>query len=328
MDARQLELFLAVIESPTMTKAAERVHLSTAAVSVQLRALADELKTDLFVRSGKRLIPTAAAHRLEVQARRVVNEIRSIRESFANNDASRDARPFHFATGATTLIYRLAEPLRSLRSTFPDLDLHVHVLATEEMVAGLLSGQFDLCLISLPYSHPQLRIVPMFEEELLLLRPSPKRINGSQISAVRAADLDGAPAVLYPPQSNMRTIIDGFFQELHVVPRVIMEASDTEVIKCMVEAGFGFSVLPEYALINARGFFHTLRVAGHRLLRNQALATTNTAHARPLTGAVITFLQEVLGQPERAVAASRELTGSHRSPEIPHRRPARDRSRN
>src|SRR6516164_4329416 len=103
MDARQLEIFLAVLDSPTMTNAAERVHLSTAAVSVQMRALAEELKTDLFLRSGKKLV---------VQARNIVNEFRSIKESFDNQDAAGDGQPFYFATGATTLIYRLGEPLR------------------------------------------------------------------------------------------------------------------------------------------------------------------------------------------------------------------------
>ncbi len=295
-----------------MTKAAERVHLSTAAVSVQLRALADELNTDLFVRSGKRLVPTAAARRLEVQARRVINEMRSIKDAFVHNDASHDSRPFHFATGATTLIYRLAEPLRALRARYPNLDLHVHVLATEEMVAGLLSGDFDLCLISLPYSHPQLRILPLFDEELLLLRPSAKELNGSRIATVDVRELDGTPAVLYPPQSNMRTIIDEFFRELRVEPRVVMEASDTEVIKCMVEAGFGFSVLPEYSLVNSTGFFQTLRVAGHKLVRKQALATSHTAHTRPLTPAVMEALKLALDEPTRAPA--RPATGSHRSP--------------
>src|SRR5215475_13941814 len=159
MDARQLEIFLAVFDSPTMTKAAGRVHLSTASVSVQMRALAEELKTDLFLRSGKRLIPTPAARRLELQARSIVNEIRSIKESFDNQDAVRDSRPFHFATGATALIYRLGEPLRSLRAKFPNLDLRITVLATEEMVAGVLTGEFDLALISLPVTRPELRMV-------------------------------------------------------------------------------------------------------------------------------------------------------------------------
>jgi len=296
MDARQLEIFLAVLDSPTMTNAAERVHLSTAAVSVQMRALADELKTDLFLRSGKRLVPTPAARRLELQARSIVNEIRSIKESFDNQDAVRDSRPFHFATGATALIYRLGEPLRSLRAKFPNLDLRITVLATEEMVAGVLTGEFDLALISLPFSHPQLRIIPLFEEELLALRPSETEREGSRIGTVRPREFNDAAMVLFPPHSNMRKIIDGFFRDLDVAPRVIMEAADTEVIKCMVEAGFGYSVLPAYALINSRGFFETLRMTGHRLVRKQALATSIRSHTRPLTAAVTDFLKRALDQ--------------------------------
>jgi DNA-binding transcriptional LysR family regulator len=325
VDARQLELFLAVLDSPTMTKAAERVHLSTAAVSVQVRALADELKTDLFVRSGKRLVPTAAAHRLEVQARRVLNEIRSIQAAFTSHDAANDSRPFHLATGATTLIYRLAEPLRALRAKFPKLDLHVNALATEEMVAGVLTGQFDLGLISLPFSHPQLRIVPLFDEEMLLLRPSAKEMSGSKIATLDGKELDGAAMVLFPPQSNMRVIIDDFLQAMNVVPRVIMEAADTEVIKCMVEAGFGYSILPESALVNSRGFFQTLRVSGQKLVRKQALATSHTSHERPLTAAVTAFLKEALDQPFRPPKARRPSTGSRRSPGS--RRPPTKRAR-
>jgi DNA-binding transcriptional LysR family regulator len=250
----------------------------------------------LFLRSGKRLVPTPAARRLELQARSIVNEIRSIKESFDNQDAARDSRPFHFATGASTLIYRLGEPLRSLRTKFPNLDLRITVLATEEMVAGVLAGKFDLALISLPFSHPQLRIIPLFEEELLALRRSETEREGSRIGTVRPREFNDAAMVLYPPQSNMRKIIDGFFRDLDVTPRVIMEAADTEVIKCMVEAGFGYSVLPAYALINSRGFFETLRITGNRLVRKQALATSIRSHARLLTAAVTDFLKRALDQ--------------------------------
>ena len=241
-------------------------------------------------------MPTPAARRLELQARSIVNEIRSIKGSFDNQDAATDSRPFHFATGATTLIYRLGEPLRSLRAKLPNLDLRITVLATEEMVAGVLAGEFDLALISLPFSHPQLRIIPLFEEELLALRPSETEREGSRIGTVRPREFNDAAMVLYPPQSNMRKIIDGFFRDLGVVPRVIMEAADTEVIKCMVEAGFGYSVLPAYALINSRGFFETLRITGNRLVRKQALATSIRSHARPLTAAVTDFLKRALDQ--------------------------------
>lgn len=320
MDARQLELFLAVLDSPTMTRAAERVHLSTAAVSVRLRALADELKVDLFVRSGRRLLPTAAARRLEEHARRVVSDIQLIKDEF-DSTAAKDARPFHLATGATALIYRLAEPLRLLRRQFPRLDLHVTVLSTEAIVAGVGDGQFDLGLISLPVSNSRLQIIPLFDEELLLLRPSATRLPGSRIGTLRPASLRDAPFLLYPKWSNMRAIIDRFFDDLGLEPHVVMEATDTEVIKCLVECGFGYSILPAHALRQSSGFFQTLRMAGHPLTRKQALVMSQTSHGRALTEAVALFLKSELdsssgsARPARphSISAARAVSARHSS---------------
>jgi len=106
MDIHQLELFLAVMDSPSMTRAAEKIHLSPGAVSLQLHNLADELHTELFVRRGKRLIPTPAALRLAERAKEVVKMMGHIQQEF-ENDLAKDVRPFHFATGVTTLIYQL-----------------------------------------------------------------------------------------------------------------------------------------------------------------------------------------------------------------------------
>jgi Transcriptional regulator len=157
MDVHQLELLLAVIDSPTMTRAAEKVHLSTAAVSLQCKSLSRELNTELFVRSGRTLVPTPAARRLAEHARNVLAQFRKIEQEFAN-DPVRDSRPFHFATGATTLIYRLAKPLRALRHKYPNIDLHMSVLPTEEIVAGLVDRQFDLGLVSLPVVNENLAL--------------------------------------------------------------------------------------------------------------------------------------------------------------------------
>jgi len=81
MDIHQLELFLAVMDSPSMTRAAEKVFLSPGAVSLQLHNLADELHTELFVRSGKRLIPTPAALRLAEHAKTLVELTHQIKQS-------------------------------------------------------------------------------------------------------------------------------------------------------------------------------------------------------------------------------------------------------
>jgi DNA-binding transcriptional LysR family regulator len=293
MDIHQLELFLAVMDSPSMTRAAEKIHLSPGAVSLQLHNLADELHTELFVRRGKRLMPTPAALRLAERAKEVVRMMGHIQQEF-ENDLTRDVHPFHFATGVTTLIYQLGGPLRQLRKHYPNAEIRVTVGVTEEMVTGLLDRRFDLALISLPVSEANLRLIPLFDEELLIVRPSANKVGSGQVRSLRASELANVPFLLYPQRSNVRLVIDSFFKEIGVTPRVLMEADDTEAIKRLVESGFGYSILPEHALRGRSHFFEKFRVAGHRLMRSLALATAQTERPRKLTESIANFLQSTL----------------------------------
>ncbi len=293
MDIRQLELFLAVIEHGSVTRAAERVYLSPGAVSLQLQHLASELHMDLFIRSGKRFSPTPAALRLSELAKDVVKQIRSIEQEFAN-DPSVDARPFHLATGATTLIHRLVRPLRLLRKQYPRTPIQVTVSATEEMVAGLLERRFDLAIISLPYDAATLTIFPLFNEELLILRPSQNAVQGNGVRFISVDELASAKFLLYPTRSNMRAMIERFFRDLNIAPEVLMEADDTEVIKKLVEAGFGYSILPESALRVHPRYFQLFRVRDRKIVRKQALAMMKSEYPRALTLSIARFLQSTL----------------------------------
>ena len=293
MDVHQLELFLAVMDSPSMTRAAEKIHLSPGAVSLQLHNLADELHTELFVRRGKRLIPTPAALRLAEHAKEVVRMMGHIQQLF-ENDLAKDVRPFHFATGVTTLIYQLGGPLRQLRRRYPNAEIRLTVGVTEEMVAGLLDRRYDLALISLPVSESNLRLIPLFDEELLIVRPSANKVGSGHVGSLRASELASVPFLLYPKRSNVRLVIDKFFSEIGVTPRVLMEADDTEAIKRLVESGFGYSILPEHALRGRSQFFQKFRIAGHRLTRSLALATAQTECPRKLTESIASFLRATL----------------------------------
>jgi DNA-binding transcriptional LysR family regulator len=293
MDFRELELFLAVIEQSSVTKAAQKMNLSPGAISLRIHKLAADLRTDLFVKSGKRLLPTPAALQLAEKAKVLIRQLREAEQQFAN-DASTDTRPFHFASGATTLIHRLAKPMRLLRKQYPNTTIQVTVSPTEEMVAGLLDHRFDLALISLPVQTENLTLWPLFEEELLILRPSAKSVRGWHVAAMQPAELATASFLLYPKRSNMRSLIDAFFVELGVNPRVTMEADDTEVIKRLVESGFGYSILPEFALRSQPKFFQTFRIPGHRVVRRQALAMAQSEYPRALTVSIAKLLQSAL----------------------------------
>ena len=239
------------------------------------------------------MVPTPAAFRLAEHAKEVIRWTSVIQQEFAD-DVSKDVRPFQFATGVTTLIHQLGRPLRELRKRFPNADIGVTVGVTEEIVAGLHERRFDLGLISLPVSEENLKILPLFDEELLVLRPSPSIVRSTRVGLIQASDLAHVPFLLYPKRSNIRTIIDQFFQEINIAPRVVMEAEDSEAIKGLVESGFGYSILPEHALRRRDRFFYTYRVAGHRLTRSLALAMIRTNYPRKLTESVAEFLQKIL----------------------------------
>src|SRR5262249_50774580 len=217
MDVHQLELFLAVMDSSSMTRAAQKIHLSPGAVSLQLHNLASELHTELFVRSGKRLIPTPAAHRLAESARAVVRLMSQIHQEF-ESDLSKDARPFHFATGVTTLIHQLGRPLRLLRKEYPNAEIRVTVGVTEEIVAGLLERRFDLGLISLPVAEDNLKIIPLFDEELLLVRPTTRAVRGGRVGNIRAEELASLPFPFFPKPSNLRLVFGPFFKKVGLTP--------------------------------------------------------------------------------------------------------------
>jgi DNA-binding transcriptional LysR family regulator len=297
VEIRQLETFLAVLEHSSITRGAGKVFLSPGAVSLQMQSLAAELRADLFVRSGRNLAPTPAALRLADHARAILRQIRQIEQEFENNPLS-DSRPFRFATGATALIHRLGRPLRRLRRKFPKTRIEITILATEEMVAGLLDRRFDLALISLPYQQDQIDVEPLYQEELLVLKPSNTSMSARHVGSIQPEQLVDAPFILYPRRSNMRTMIDGFLAGWGIEPKVIMEADDTEVIRKLVEAGFGLSMLPEYALRRSPRFFQTFRVQKKRLIRTQALATARTDHPRALTQSIAGFLKSELAGPQ------------------------------
>jgi DNA-binding transcriptional LysR family regulator len=181
-----------------------------------------------------------------------------------------------------------------LRKQYPGAEVRVSVNPTEETIAGLQSRRFDLGLVTLPVPEDGLKIMPLFEEELLVLRHAKKPTRGGHVGILRPADLTSVPFLLYPKRSNLRQIIDNSFREIGVTPRVVMEADDTEAIKRLVESGFGYSVLPEHALRGRKGFFQTFRIAGCRMHRVLALAMVGTDYPRKLTEAIANSLQEML----------------------------------
>ena len=293
MDVRQLRLFLAVIDQASVTKAAASLSLSSSAVSQQMRNLAAEMRAELFIRNNKRLVPTPMALLLAEHARSLLQHVDRVEREFKDEPPT-PSRNFCLACEATTLVYRLGPPLRLLRERFPHITMRITVIQAEQMIAGVFDRRFDLGLVSLPLPTANLGVLPLYNEEMLILRPSTKRMRKWHVGAIQPSELAEAPFVLYPKLSNMRALIDRFLLDIGVLPKVTMEADDTGVIKGLVEAGFGYSVLPEFALHSGDRFFEVFRVPGKRIQRVQALVYVNPDNPHTLTTSIARFMKEAL----------------------------------
>jgi len=290
MELRQLETFRVVMATLSMTEAARRVHLSPAAVSLQIKHLSEELGADLFTRVGNKLVPTAAAKRMHQHLASLMDMLHTIREDFPP-EAECDSRPFVLGTGPTTLIYQLRQSLTHLRKQFPRNNILVHVGPTQDIIYELEWKQIDLGIVSLPVESSAVQLTPLFKEEMLvLMNARDSKVRGWTISL---KDLVNIPMILYTRDSSTRTIIDETMRKHGLSLKITMEAEDTEAIKKLVEAGFGASILPEKAL-HTSPLLKTFRIQGIQLFREIAFATPANVHPRRLTTVISEYLRKRL----------------------------------
>jgi len=218
MDVRQLQLFLAVLDCASVTRAAERVNLTPGAVSLQLHSLAAELNTELFVRAGSgwRPPPRRGAWRNAPRGPQPAPLDRAgIRKRCHGRPAPVPLR--HRRHGSDPppgqAAAQAAQTVSAPRHRHHGLP---HRGDGRGPARTAIRSGADLATLS----SDNLETVPLFEEELLVLKPSLDRISGWHVAPAEPAELGKASFVLYPKRSNMRSMIDSFFKEIDVAPRV------------------------------------------------------------------------------------------------------------
>jgi DNA-binding transcriptional LysR family regulator len=189
-------------------------------------------------------------------------------------------------------------------------------LPTKDIVAGLIDRRFDLGLISLPFSDANLRLMPLYEEEMLIVKPANRSQAAWHVGNLTAEDVAATSFLLCSKRSNMRTLTESLFKELNISPRG-MEADDQGAQRAQSRAaerlpepddtgGFGVTVLREFTESHqAAGgswfrLVHPSRICaayqaaflsavprrGKRLRRIQALAMVETDYPGALTKSI------------------------------------------
>jgi DNA-binding transcriptional LysR family regulator len=266
MDVRQLEMFRAVAEEGSFTRAAQRLHVSQSAVSRQLQLLEEELKTLLFHRTGRGVALTDPGRLLLTTANRINRDLNEVVSQISQTqELQRGA--IKLGAGMTVCLYILPKLLKKFRSLYRNLDLRVAAGTADEILRLLRLNELDLALLTLPIVGDDLEIRPVLKEEMVVVTA-----RGHALARERHVDpknLAKHGMVLFESGSNTRHVLDEFFREQQIAVNVVMETENVEIIKAMVANGLGVTIIPYAAIAGeARsGRFGWARIRGHRLYR-------------------------------------------------------------
>ena len=240
MDLPQLDMFLAVAEEGSFTRAGERLHVSQSAVSRQIALLERELGGRLLHRDGRRPSLTHAGELLAAAASSVSRQLADVAGQISDVHELRRGR-LRLAGGMSVCMYILPRLLKRYRALHPDVDLRVTSGTSEAVFRKLRSHEVDLALLTLPVLEKDLEVVPVLKEEMVVVTAP-----GHPLVArptVDPREIGRYPLILYELGSRTREAIENFLREEKVPFEVAMENENAEIIKAMVANGNGITVL-------------------------------------------------------------------------------------
>lgn len=242
MELRLLKTFKAVAEAGSFTRAGQRVNLSQAAVSFQIKTLEEEIGARLFARVKNRVVLTPVGQVLLKHAETILKAHDEARAEIARLTQS-ERTLLRIGTASTMIsIHPLPEILSELKKRFPLLDTVVFGGTSEAIVRRILDGRLDVGLISLPVDAPMIETEPLYGDRLVaVVAPSHPLATARHVTAHHLAT---DALILSEKGGNRRRLIDAFFEKAGLKPRIAMELNRDEAIKKMVEHGLGISILP------------------------------------------------------------------------------------
>src|SRR6185295_3964880 len=242
MEIRQLRAFVAIAEAGTFTAAAQRVHVTQAAISMQIRQLENELGVKLFVRAPRRVALTEAGEQLLQRARHILRDHDAAVDEVAELAGTQRGRLRIGSASAGVTTDVLPKLLKEIRKQHAGANLSLISGTSDALVNQLLNGDLDLAFVSLPVEARGINTERLSQDQLVAIA-SPRHKLAKQ-KTVSAYTLAGEKLILGERGGNTRRLIDQFFEQAGVTLQVSMELSRQAAIRRMVEEDMGVGIVP------------------------------------------------------------------------------------
>ena len=260
MDTRALRVFLSVADTLNFSRSSELLHISVSAVSRTVRRLEDEVGQPLLERDNRSVRLTGAGREFREYARQVVAEWQQLRRKLGSDGQLAGEVSLYCSVTATYSV--LAPILEAFREAHPAVDIMMHTGDQADGVSRILEGQDDVAVSARPAQLPaRMEFLPLLESPLQFCMPAADCAVREQVLTRLSSgeiDLTGIP-VIVPERGITKDMLDNWFNERGVRPRIYAQVAGHEAIVAMVSLGLGVGIAPQL-VIDASGMAGSVSV--------------------------------------------------------------------
>jgi len=291
---RQLRVFAEVARTGSVARAAEALHLTPPAVSMQVKEVESQVGLPLFDRHGRSVSLSLAGEYFLVHAKKLLAALKEADDAMQR--LKRVERGLLTIGMVSTAKYFVPHLLARFHEEHAGVEVRLKLAANREQLVGLLAAsEVDLAIMGRPPRELATRAETFASHPLVFAAPVGHPLLATPQAP--AALLARYPLLVRERGSGTRAAMEGFFAEQHVTPQILMELPSNETLKQAVIAGMGLSFLSRHTigLELQSGVLAVLDIAGTPLMR-----TWNVVHlgSRVLSPAAEAFRYFLLEQGE------------------------------
>jgi DNA-binding transcriptional LysR family regulator len=243
---RQLQCFSAVARNLSFTKAADELHLTQPAVSMQIRQLEQQAGLPLTEQFGKKIHLTEAGEEVYRYARSILQQVDEMDDVLDQLKGFSGGRLRIAAISSAN--YFTPRLLGTFHQRYPDVSVSMNVTNQKAVLRLVLDNEVDMAIMGQPPSDARIEAIPFMENPLIIVAPPDHRL--AKRKRIQLKELEKEVFLIREPGSGTRGAMERFFrqQKLKLTPGMGMGSLSS--IKQGVQAKLGLAMLPRNAVRN------------------------------------------------------------------------------
>jgi DNA-binding transcriptional LysR family regulator len=240
LNFNQLRTFHYAAKHRSFTVAASTLFVSQPAITAQIKALEAECSLKLFKRKGRQVHLTEEGKTLYEYTQKIFQYEKEIENII---DDMKELKRGVLRVGSTKTYARYFMPslLSSFHQDYPHIKLHLDEGSSLDMTNSLLEFKNEVAVIAKATENPDVTFIPLSQEELIIIVSANHPLAAKR--SVSPQELAKEPLIMKETGSGTRKRVSMFFEQHHCTPNALMETSNTEFIKQLVQKGEGISIL-------------------------------------------------------------------------------------